>query len=305
MRSFLPFVVSFVATIVGATSHASAADAWRATQVAGEVRVEIGSGPAVPLTVAMAIEHEALIETAASGTATLVRGEEHVTVAPNSRLRLPADDSTGFTRIIEEFGQLFFQVGKKTTPHFRVETPMLAATVKGTAFIVTVDEKSASVEVKEGVVLVQNNASADQAYVAAGRSASVTAAEPMTLYLDHTVVPPADLRLGDRSIPPASPASGGAELSGAPSATAELGHRGKPQTSSTTTVKVVPLAGIAAAQGDVHRKPMAVVLDSTLFGVGVGILAAALAIIFIGTSRRPPGIVSAKRVARDEPRQGA
>ena len=301
MRSLLPFVVSVLTALVCASGHAGAADAWHATQVAGEVRVEIGNGPAVPLTVAMAIEHDALIETAASGSATLVRGEEHVTVAPNSRLRLPADDGSGFTRIIEEFGQLFFQVGKKTMPHFRVETPMLAATVKGTSFTVTVDDKGANVEVKEGLVLVQNNASQDQTYVPAGRVASVAVAEPMTLYLDHSVVPPSALRLGDGT------KRNGFMLSDGSSTVPALPRvpgSNEPEAAAPTAV---PQFALTDSAREVNRKHSGGVLDSTLSGIGVGILAAALAIIFIGGSRRAPGMVSAnaKRASKDEPAQGA
>jgi hypothetical protein len=272
---------------------ADAADSWHATQVAGEVRVEIGSGPAVPLTVAMSIEREALIETAASGSATLVRGEEHVIIAPNSRLRLPVDDGSGLTRVIEEFGQLFFQVGKKTTPHFRVETPMLAATVKGTTFTVAVYEKGTNVSVSDGLVLVHNTASSDETYVAAGRTASVAAAEPMTLYLDHSVVPPAALRLGE-----ARPA-GFANTASA--AAPELQPAREPSQHAPRPDAPVPQIALITGPRDAHRSPQSMVIDSTLFGIGVGILAAALAIVFIGTNRRPPGMVGlkAKRAANN------
>jgi hypothetical protein len=236
----------------------------------------------------MTIESDALIETAASGSATLVRGDDHVMVAPNSRLRLPAGDANGVTRIIEELGQLFFQVGKKTTPHFRVETPLLAATVKGTSFTVSVDHKGTSVQVSEGLVLVENAASSDATYVASGRSASVMISQPMDLYLDHSIVPPSSMRLGDldarRNLVTADQAM---------PATPQRKPRSAKTNAATSTI-VAPQIVFAVPSADAHRGPASAVIDSTLSGIGVGILAAALAIIFIGTRRRRPGLIATK-----------
>jgi hypothetical protein len=293
MRPLLPLVVAACLAWLSAPLSANAADAWRATQVAGDVRIEVAGTAPVPLTVAMTIPSDALIETASSGSATLMRGDDSVVVAPNSRLRLPADDAKGFTRIIEEFGQLFFQVGKKTAPHFRVETPLLAATVKGTAFVVSVDSKSTNVQVREGLVLVENAASADATYVAAGRSARVAISQPMDLYLDNSVVPPAALRLGE--------AREWHELSGNDQAVPAIPKRDRSAKANTDPSGAAQIM-LTAASGEARRRPASVVLDSTLSGIGLGILAAALAIIFIGTSRRPPGLVEikAKRAADSE-----
>ncbi|MBI1212081.1 MAG: hypothetical protein GC190_11505 [Alphaproteobacteria bacterium] len=291
MRPLLPLIITLFAACCALSGHAAAADGWHATQVAGEVRVEIGNAPAVPLTVAMSIDRDALIETAASGSATLVRGEEHVTVAPNSRLRLPVDDGSGFTRVIEEFGHLFFQVGKKTTPHFRVETPLLAATVKGTTFSVTVDHKGANVDVSEGLVLVQNKASMDSTYVAAGRSANVILTQPETLYLDHSIVPPTGIRLrfADGELADAARAASAA-------APEQASNRTVAQNRPRTSARDQSSGGLAFSTptAEAPRSPATIVIDSTLSGIGVGILAAALAIILIGLSRRQIGLVAAK-----------
>ena len=268
-----------------APGQALAAETWHATQVAGEVRVEIAGAPAVRLTVTMAIASDALIETAASGTATLMRGDDRVIVAPNSRLRLPADDASGFTRIIEQFGELFFQVSKRTQPHFRVEAPLLAATVKGTSFTVSVDDKGTRVQVREGLVLVQNKASADKTFVGAGRIASVVANMPLDLHLDSNIVPPSSLRLGDGNSEYRPELAAPARLLGA-----VLAQRRGDELNLAAGAQIA--FAIPARQR--HRGPASMVIDSTLSGLGVGILAAALAIIFIGTNRRRPGFVDAK-----------
>jgi hypothetical protein len=243
----------------------------------------------------MVIANDALIETAASGSATLTRGDDRIIVAPNSRLRLPAQDASGLTRVIEEFGELFFQVGKRTQPHFRVDTPLLAATVKGTSFTVAVDEKGTQVQVRDGLVLVQNSASEDATYVPAGRTASVVVTQPMDLFLDRNVVPPAKLRLGN--VPSRANFSGAtnSDLTPLPGGRSHSAH-------SDGNAELVPDMSLVMGKAPTHHSPASAALDSTLSGIGVGILAAALAIMFVGTNRRRPGLVEtkARRASGDE-----
>jgi hypothetical protein len=93
------------------------------------------------------------ISTGVGGRAVLVRGTEYMMVASGSRLRLPPEvQATGFTQVVEEFGNVVFMIKKKLTPHFEVKTPYLAAVVKGTTFSVGVTAKGASVQVLEGAV---------------------------------------------------------------------------------------------------------------------------------------------------------
>src|SRR5437868_4865768 len=77
--------------------------------------------------------------TGATGRATLVKGADYIVVAPRSQLRVPTTaEPTGFTRVIQTLGTLLFKVQHTGVPHFAVDTPMLAAVVKGTTFTVTV-----------------------------------------------------------------------------------------------------------------------------------------------------------------------
>src|SRR3546814_8465566 len=93
--------------------------------------------------------------TGPNARAVLVRGEEYAIVAPNTRLEIadPAK-SGGLWQIVESSGNIVFSIKKKLTPHFGVQTPYLAAVVKGTTFSVTVDGTGASVQVVEGAVEV-------------------------------------------------------------------------------------------------------------------------------------------------------
>jgi hypothetical protein len=123
-----------------------------------------------------------VVSTGANGRAVLVRGEEYLVVSPNSRIRIadPAA-SGGMTQIIQNFGNTIFKIQKKTTPHFGVQTPYLAAVVKGTTFSVTVTETGASVQVTEGRVEVATLDGAASYMVLPGDIGSVASDAPFRL----------------------------------------------------------------------------------------------------------------------------
>jgi collagen type III alpha len=122
------------------------------------------------------------VSTASSGRAVLIRGGEYLVVSPGSRIRI-ADPVTsgGFTQIIQSFGNTIFRIKKKTTPHFAVETPYLAAVVKGTTFSVTVTDSGTAVQVTEGLVQVSTNDGGATHLVRPGDIGSVDAAHPLRL----------------------------------------------------------------------------------------------------------------------------
>ncbi len=122
------------------------------------------------------------VATGPNGRAIVVRGQEYLVVAPNSRFRIadPAK-SGGMTQIVEQAGHIVYRIKKKATPHFGVQTPYLAAVVKGTTFSVTVDERGATVQVLEGRVEVATR-DGGAAYMALpGDIGSVTASARQTL----------------------------------------------------------------------------------------------------------------------------
>lgn len=95
------------------------------------------------------------VATGKNGRAVLVRGEEYLVVSPVSQIVVAGPQPGGMTQIIQKFGNTLFKIKKMATPHFAVETPYLAAVVKGTTFSVTVTDAGASVQVTEGRVQVQ------------------------------------------------------------------------------------------------------------------------------------------------------
>lgn len=93
------------------------------------------------------------MRTQARSSAVLVREREFVTLRQNAQIRiLEAERSRSVMQIIKDYGSALFNIGKQPNPHFGVETPYLAAVVKGTTFIITVGNDGATLQVTEGAV---------------------------------------------------------------------------------------------------------------------------------------------------------
>ena len=130
------------------------AEAWRVSESNGQVFV-LHSGQSRAAIQGATVDTGDIVSTGKGGRAVLVRGEEYMVVSPNSRLKIAEPEKTGsLNQIFEEFGTVVFKIKKKLTPHFGVDTPYLAAVVKGTTFSVTVTEAGAAVQVIEGAVQV-------------------------------------------------------------------------------------------------------------------------------------------------------
>ncbi|MEK7722402.1 MAG: FecR domain-containing protein, partial [Elusimicrobiota bacterium] len=113
---------------------------------------------------------------------------ETIAVGPNSRVMLPALPVNGNTQVLQTVGTALYQIGKQKAPHFQVDTPYLAAVVKGTTFTVSVSEGVASVDVSEGLVEVATPDGAHSAYVRPGFTGYVQRSQRDTV----VVVPTTD-----------------------------------------------------------------------------------------------------------------
>ena len=82
------------------------------------------------------------IRTGRNGRVLLKRGEETILISPNSVVGVPAEKKEGLsTTIVQQAGSILLEVEKRNVKHFEVETPYLAAVVKGTQFRVTVERR--------------------------------------------------------------------------------------------------------------------------------------------------------------------
>ena len=162
------------------------ADEWRIREVAGVVRVAIPARPAANGSVGQVLPTGTSVTTGGNGRAMITNGQQRVVVGPNSRTTL-APEVGGMTRVLQDLGSALFQVDRQRQPHFRVETPLLAAVVKGTTFTVTVDPMGDRVHVAEGLVEVRANNGNAVSDVAAGATALVPRQQPTSVEVSTPV----------------------------------------------------------------------------------------------------------------------
>jgi hypothetical protein len=163
-------------------SHAQGAG-WRLSEVSGVVRILQPGAALAPGTRGQALAVGSTVTTGANGSATIENGAQRIVIAGNSRTTIAPDTGSGMSRILQDVGTALFEVDRRTAPHFRVETPLLAAVVKGTTFTVTAGPQEDVVHVARGLVAVSANGGTAMRDVAAGETARVLQSSPGQLAL--------------------------------------------------------------------------------------------------------------------------
>ena len=136
------------------SSAVAASPAWRISEASGDVKVVESGRSKVALRGAL-LSSGATIVTGQGARAVIVRDRDFVVISPNSRMRIAEPvQQRGIIQVIADFGTALFRIEHKKTPHFGVQTPYLAAVVKGTVFTVTVGKEGSTVQVTEGAVEV-------------------------------------------------------------------------------------------------------------------------------------------------------
>ncbi len=159
--------------LFGAGSAMAQADAWRVGKVSGEAWI-LGAGvQQASLGGGAELKPGETVRTGRNGRVLLVRGAESMLVNANSQVVVPRSDGSGRTTILQQAGSVLLDVEKRNVQHFEVETPFLAAVVKGTQFRVTVTARGAKVEVQRGQVEVADFRSGQFALVQPGQAANV------------------------------------------------------------------------------------------------------------------------------------
>lgn len=163
------------ALVLATASRASAADdgVWSVSKSSGEVWLAINGAQQVSLNQQETLKPGDTIRTGRNGRVLLVRGEETILISPNSVVGVPAEKKEGLsTTIIQQAGSILLEVEKRNVKHFEVETPYLAAVVKGTHFSVTVGAGSTKVGVLRGQVEVSDFKTGQIAQVMPGQVAT-------------------------------------------------------------------------------------------------------------------------------------
>ncbi len=170
-------ILTMVFALAAASSVAAAEDGvWRVSKSSGEVWTTTSGVQQASLTQEDVLKPGDSIRTGRNGRVLLVRGEETILVSPNSVIGLPTEKKDGLsTTILQQAGSILLEVEKRNVKHFEVETPYLAAVVKGTHFRVSVNAASTSVDVLRGQVEVADFKTGQIAQVMPGQHATAFA----------------------------------------------------------------------------------------------------------------------------------
>ncbi|MCP3476970.1 FecR family protein [Bradyrhizobium sp. CCGUVB1N3] len=163
------------ALVLGFASNAIAADGgvWSVSKASGDVWIATDGAQQVSLKQEETLKPGDTIRTGRNGRVLLVRGEETILISPNSVVGLPTEQKDGLsTTIVQQAGSILLEVEKRNVKHFEVETPYLAAVVKGTQFSVTVNADSTKVGVVRGQVEVSDFRTGQIAQVMPGQAAT-------------------------------------------------------------------------------------------------------------------------------------
>ncbi len=190
-------IIGLALLAFGASGTASAQTGWRVSETSGDVRVAI-DGQTRPVTRGMLLASGAVVASNPGGRAVLVNGRDYVILSPASRVRLPGAPAqvipasggrtmAQMTQVVSEAGTALYRIEHRATPHFRVQTPYLAAVVKGTVFSVTVNGTGASVQVTQGAVEVSTVDGGAAELVRPGMVATVGAGDLMELNIQGDV----------------------------------------------------------------------------------------------------------------------
>jgi hypothetical protein len=171
-------LIAAVAIMLGAYAGAHAEDGapWTISKSSGEVWITAEGVAQASLTPESQLKTGDTIRTGRNGRVLLVRGEESILVSPNSVIGIPSEKKDGLsTTILQQAGSILLEVEKRNVKHFEVETPYLAAVVKGTQFRVSVNAAGTSVDVLRGQVEVADFKSGQIAQLLPGQMATAFA----------------------------------------------------------------------------------------------------------------------------------
>jgi hypothetical protein len=149
------FLLAAFPAVVRAQEVAALPSPWIVVESHGPAEIRHDRGTWLPLVAGLAVAAPSEIRTGPAAEVLLERGNDRVHLMGQSYLELPpAAEDDAMTRLVQWLGQAFFEVDHRPDPHFEVDTPYLAAIVKGTAFTVEVTRDDSAVAVTQGVVAV-------------------------------------------------------------------------------------------------------------------------------------------------------
>lgn len=156
---------------------------WQVSKASQQVNYTVDKTTWKPVKVGDIIPNKAWIATGPKGRAQIVRGAESITFQPDTLAGIFTKSGLfeRKTDVYQQVGTIDLEIEKRSRPHTTVETPFLAAVVKGTNFRVEVSKRNADVSVNRGLVQVTSFNSGQRADVGPGQSAAVDVSRGMTV----------------------------------------------------------------------------------------------------------------------------
>ena len=174
IRKILATALAGVLALPLLTASAEAAE-WWIERMSGNVQIHDGESW-VRLDEDRALNAGDSIWTGSNGRILLMNDQGSVLLSPKSLVKIPAQAlPNNFSVLFQTHGLVSAEVNKRRTRHFSIQTPYLAAVVKGTEFDVEINGDETVVDVTEGLVGVVDIASSQSTDVAAGESVALNA----------------------------------------------------------------------------------------------------------------------------------
>jgi hypothetical protein len=175
LRLIITALAAMPAFMIAATPLFAQDSGWRVNKVSGDIWVTSSGVQQASLATNAMLKPGDGIRTGRNGRVLLIRGTETILIAANSEIIIPQQTNAVLsTTIIQRSGSILLDVEKRNQPHFEVETPYLAAVVKGTQFRVTIADDDAAVDVLSGKVEVTDFKSGQFAMTLPGQTAKVS-----------------------------------------------------------------------------------------------------------------------------------
>lgn len=148
------------------------ADDWVAVKLRGQVLQLVGADWR-PLKRGDIVPDDRVVRTLGGGRVDFQRDEEVISLGPQTQIQIFDKTGKRYTTVKQYFGEVAVEAEVQNVQHFEVQTPYLAAVVKGTRFVVKSDKTSSSVSVQRGRVWVESQLTQSTTMVTVGQTANV------------------------------------------------------------------------------------------------------------------------------------
>jgi len=161
------------------TSIASADD-WKIVKIGGDARV-FRDGAWAKLKLGDVVSDDSVVHTLADSAMQLTRDKESISLAADTEIQIQDRVGERYTTVHEHFGTVGVEANIDNVKHFAVQTPFMAAAVKGTIFGVRTDSSHSTLVVQRGLVEVTDAKRNTLTDVPAGQAAKVNEAHGVTV----------------------------------------------------------------------------------------------------------------------------